>query len=39
MTEREENGFEFLLGDPEIVAWLEPDDADELDDELSEQVG
>ena len=38
MPEREENGFELLLSDPEIVAWLEPEDADELDDEPSEKL-
>ena len=32
MTEREETGVELLLSEPEIVAWLEPDDpADEKD--------
>jgi hypothetical protein len=36
MTEREENGgtvVELLLREPEIVAWLEPHDDDETDDE------
>ena len=36
MSEREENGtvVELLLREPEIVAWLEPnDDADPEDDE------
>ena len=32
MTEREETGVELLLSEPEIVAWLEPDDpSDETD--------
>jgi len=32
MTEREETGVELLMSEPEILAWLEPDDpADEGD--------
>jgi hypothetical protein len=33
VTEREESGIELLLSEPEIVAWLEPDEASEDDDE------
>jgi hypothetical protein len=33
MTESEENGVELLLSEPEIVAWLEPDDPAEERDE------
>ena len=33
MTEREETGIELLLSEPEIVAWLEPQDGKD-DDEL-----
>jgi hypothetical protein len=29
MTEEEREGVELLLRDPQIVAWLEPDDAEE----------
>ena len=42
MTEREESVAELLLSEPEIVAWLEPDDpADDRDDGLAraEQQG
>jgi hypothetical protein len=28
VTEEEREGVELLLRDPEIVAWLEPDDAE-----------
>ncbi len=38
MTEHEETGFELLLCEPEILAWLEPheskDDEDEPPDAL-----
>ncbi len=33
MTEREETGIELLLSDPEIVAWLEPEETKDDDDE------
>jgi hypothetical protein len=35
MNEREENGtvVELLLREPEIVAWLEPNDDDDTDDD------
>ena len=36
MTEREETGgtvIELLLREPEIVAWLEPDEAEDHDDD------
>lgn len=33
MTEREHEGVELLLRDPEIVSWLEPDDAETEEDE------
>jgi hypothetical protein len=33
MTEREENVAELLLREPEIVAWLEPDEPREDRDE------
>jgi hypothetical protein len=36
MSEREENGgtvIELLLREPEIAAWLEPDEGDDDDDE------
>jgi hypothetical protein len=29
MSEQEQEGVELLLSDPHIVAWLEPDDAEE----------
>jgi hypothetical protein len=29
VTEEEQEGVELLLSDPEIVAWLEVDDAEE----------
>jgi hypothetical protein len=33
VTEREKTGFELLLSEPEIVAWLEPaEDDDDVDD-------
>jgi hypothetical protein len=34
VTEQEETGVELLLSEPEIVAWLEPDETDD-DDEPS----
>jgi len=33
MTEREETGVELLMSEPEIVAWLEPDDPGDDGDE------
>jgi hypothetical protein len=33
MTRREETAIELLLSEPEIVAWLEPDERDEGDDD------
>ena len=33
MTEREETGVELLMSEPEIVAWLEPDDPGDEGDE------
>ena len=33
MTEGDEIGVELLLSEPEIVAWLEPDDAANENDE------
>ena len=33
MTEREETGIELLLREPEIVAWLEPHENENDDDE------
>jgi hypothetical protein len=33
VTEREETGIELLLSQPEIVAWLEPQEDRESDDE------
>ena len=33
MTERDEAGIELLLSEPEIVAWLEPQDG--MDDDES----
>ena len=33
MTERDDTGVELLLSEPEIVAWLEPDDPAEENDE------
>jgi hypothetical protein len=33
VTKREETAIELLLSDPEIVAWLEPDEIDDGDDE------
>jgi hypothetical protein len=33
VTERDEIGIELLLGEPEIVAWLEPTDQTEDDDD------
>ncbi len=33
MTKREETAIELLLSDPEIVAWLEPDERNDDDDE------
>ena len=32
MTEQEESGIELLLSEPEIVAWLEPDESADDDD-------
>jgi hypothetical protein len=29
MTENDPAGFELLLNDPDIVAWLEPDEGDD----------
>jgi hypothetical protein len=37
MTKREETAIELLLSDPEIVAWLEPDERDDGGDD--EAVG
>jgi len=33
VSEEKEKGIELLLSDPEIVAWLEPDESDADDDE------
>jgi hypothetical protein len=33
MTEREETGIELLLCEPEILAWLEPHESSDDDDE------
>ena len=33
MTEREKTGIELLLSEPEIVAWLEPEEKKDDDDE------
>ena len=33
MTTREETAIELLLSDPAIVAWLEPDERDDGDDD------
>jgi len=33
VTEREETGIELLLSEPEIVAWLEPHEDSDDDDE------
>jgi len=33
VTEREETAIEVLLSEPEIVAWLEPDETGDDDDE------
>jgi hypothetical protein len=33
VTEEREKGIELLLSQPEIVAWLEPDESDDDDDE------
>ena len=35
MGEYEERGIELLLSQPEIVAWLEPDESGEDDEEAS----
>lgn len=32
MTKPEETAIKLLLSDPEIVAWLEPDESDDGDD-------
>ena len=36
MNETETTGLELLLSDPKFVAWLEPDDDEETDDEAAE---
>jgi hypothetical protein len=33
VTAQEQTGIELLLSDPEIVAWLEPAEIDEADDQ------
>jgi hypothetical protein len=33
VTKREETAIELLLSDPEIVAWLEPDERNDRDDD------
>jgi hypothetical protein len=33
VTDREKTGIELLLNEPEIVAWLEPREHDDDDDE------
>jgi hypothetical protein len=33
MTDQEQEGVDLLLLDPHVVAWLEPDDAEEDDSE------
>ena len=35
MTELEETGFELLLSDPDIVAWLESEESDDGDEASS----
>lgn len=35
MGEYEERGIELLLSEPEIVAWLEPDETRDDDEELA----
>ena len=35
MGEHEARGIELLLSDPEIVAWLEPDETGEDDEEAA----
>jgi hypothetical protein len=37
MNDTETTGIELLLSDPRLVAWLEPDDDDEPDDEAPER--
>ena len=36
MDDTETTGIELLLSDPKFVAWLEPDEDDERDDEAAE---
>jgi hypothetical protein len=36
-NERETTGIEVLLSDPEVLAWLEPEEDDEPEDETPER--
>ena len=38
MTEREETGIELLLLEPEIVAWLEPHESKDDDDDVAREA-
>ena len=33
VTRRDETGIELLLNEPEIVAWLEPTEVEDVDDD------
>jgi hypothetical protein len=33
MTDSEASGFELLLSDPELLAWLEPEDGEDEEDD------